>query len=339
MSKEMDSLKLQLKAERDARIKLETYSRRSNLRFYGVSEKTNENDTECERVLRELWADKFGITDNISIERCHRMGPRPKPGEIRSRPVIVKFSFYKDRERVWRARKNLAGTKIYMKEDFPPEVEKRVDTMLPIFFAARRNPEFTSVKLVIDKLFLNGTMFTVETIDRLPIALRPESLTMKTDGNITWFFKKDCHLSNHFPCQLTDTEGTKYNSVEQYYMSRCALFFNDQHAHDSIMDLDDAGAIKRVKIKNFNPEAWKRENLKVMKSALHMKYSQNPDLRDKLLNTKNTVLCEANPRDTYWGIGIGMHHPDAANISKWGSNHLGKLLQELREQYKSDMKN
>lgn len=335
MAGEMDLLKTQLKSERDARLKLETYSRRSNLRFFGFTESLNEKDSDCERFVRDLWSNKLGITDNISIERCHRLGPRPKSGDTRSRPIIVKFSFYKERDRIWKSRKNLAGTKIFMKEDYPPEIEKRVDRMMPIFLAARKNSQFSNVKLIVDKLYISGTMYTVETIDRLPAPLQPESLAMRTDGNITWFFRKDSHLSNHYMCKITDTDGKNYSSVEQYYMAQRALFFKDEQSYETIMTMDDPAAIKRVRLRNFDPRAWEKQNRRIMKAGLQMKYGQNPDLCDKLLQTKNTVLCEANPRDDYWGIGMSMHHPDAADVTKWGQNHLGKLLQEVRELCKS----
>ena len=57
-------------------------------------------------------------------------------------------------------------------------------------------------------------------------------------------------------------------------------------------------------------------------------------LKDKLLQTGNNILAEAAPRDNYWGIGMRMFHPDALDQSKWGDNHLGKLLMEIRQLYK-----
>ena len=334
MQTELENLKIELKQEREARLKLDVYSRRSNLRFYGVAEMPNEKDSDCERAVIDLFKNKMGLSDPISIERCHRLGPKPQPNDPRPRPIIVRFSFFKDRARVWSAKRMLAGTRILVKEDHPPEVEKRVTQMTPIFLAARKNPEFTNVKLVVDKLFINGSMYTPETIDRLPNALQPENLASRTDGQITWFFRKQCHLSNHFPCEFTDKDGSVYNSMEQYYTAHKALFFDDKSAHATIMGLKDPVSMMRVRIKNFKSDAWKGEDVKVMKSGLLLKYDQNPILKDKLLQTKDTVLCEANPKDSYWGSGISMYHPDAADTVKWGTNHLGRLIQEVREHFK-----
>ncbi len=62
---------------------------------------------DCETVVRKLVKDYLEI-DNFSIERCHHIGPKLKPiagsGSKRSRPIIVKFTFYKERNLVWKKR-------------------------------------------------------------------------------------------------------------------------------------------------------------------------------------------------------------------------------------------
>lgn len=61
-----------------------------------------------------------------------------------------------------------------------------------------------------------------------------------------------------------------------------------------------------------------------MKDALFYKFSQDKDLRDKLIATGNTELIEDNTwNDRFWGVCNGE-----------GINHLGKLLMELRDELK-----
>ena len=38
----------------------------------------------------------------------------------------------------------------------------------------------------------------------------------------------------------------------------------------------------------------------IMESALRLKFSQNPELKEKLLATNNKTLVEASPVDKYW---------------------------------------
>ncbi len=127
----MQILKTQLHQEHEARIKLENYSRRSNLKFFGIQEKPNKRDTNCEELIREVVQEKLGLDPDFTVERCHRFGPRlaanhQNQDNFPARPIIVKFSFFKDRQQVWNAKKSLCGSQIFIKEDFPPEVESRV---------------------------------------------------------------------------------------------------------------------------------------------------------------------------------------------------------------------
>ena len=56
----------------------------------------------------------------------------------------------------------------------------------------------------------------------------------------------------------------------------------------------------------------------------------------QLLATAGTILVEASPLDTLWGIGYDAKHPRAANKKTWrGTNWLGYILTELREVFLS----
>lgn len=64
-----------------------------------------------------------------------------------------------------------------------------------------------------------------------------------------------------------------------------------------------------------------------------LQFRQNPELLEKLLETRGTTLVEASPRDCRWGIGLGEKNPKALNRKTWrGSNWLGEILTELREE-------
>ena len=55
------------------------------------------------------------------------------------------------------------------------------------------------------------------------------------------------------------------------------------------------------------------------------KFTQNQDLKEKLLKTGNAILIEGNWwNDTYWGVCNGI-----------GENNLGKILMKIREELKN----
>ena len=80
--------------------RLESQSRRENLKFYGLDENRKETREESENKVRNYMAEGLNIDESdIKIERAHRLGGN-KSG---TRPIIVKFSFYKDKEKILRA--------------------------------------------------------------------------------------------------------------------------------------------------------------------------------------------------------------------------------------------
>ena len=75
---------------------LEGQSRRQNLKFYNMSELVGETWEQTEKKVRDYIQNDLGIdSGSLLIERAHRL-----PGKFKPRAVIVKFSFYKEKERV-----------------------------------------------------------------------------------------------------------------------------------------------------------------------------------------------------------------------------------------------
>lgn len=66
---------------------------------------------------------------------------------------------------------------------------------------------------------------------------------------------------------------------------------------------------------------WEMVKDNVMREALYAKFTQHPDLKEKLLSTASLKIIEHTRKDKYWGDG-----GDGT-----GLNMLGKLLMETRE--------
>lgn len=69
---------------------------------------------------------------------------------------------------------------------------------------------------------------------------------------------------------------------------------------------------------------WEKIKETVMTMALCAKFSQHPQLAEKLLATGDEDLVEDSPVDFYWGVGR----------NGTGQNRLGALLMEVREALK-----
>jgi len=70
---------------------------------------------------------------------------------------------------------------------------------------------------------------------------------------------------------------------------------------------------------------WEEVKIEVMHEAVYAKFTQNPDLKEKLLATGDREIVENSPVDSFWGIGA----------DGLGENNLGKILMEVRSQIKA----
>ncbi len=83
---------------------------------------------------------------------------------------------------------------------------------------------------------------------------------------------------------------------------------------------------RRPEVARWRRGDWEEIKRKIMYKALLAKFSQNSDLRKKLVGTGSRELVEHSPHDSYWGDGP----------NRRGQNHLGKLLMKIRELIPTD---
>ena len=81
---------------------LEAQSRRDNLKFYGIEEDADETWKQSETKIRNYLTDELNVEEHdVKIERAHRL-----PSKFSPRPIIVKFSYFKDKDAILRAYRN-----------------------------------------------------------------------------------------------------------------------------------------------------------------------------------------------------------------------------------------
>ena len=134
-----------------------------------------------------------------------------------------------------------------------------------------------------------------------------------------------------YSCRFRNSEGITFNSVEQYYQYKKAIFFDDFHTAKRILDCDDPFKIKRLgrRVSSFNHSIWRKVCKSIMRRGVYLKFS-NKRLASILLRTKG-LIAEANPYDNFYGIGLCISDPRALNPHKWrGQNVMGKILISIR---------
>lgn len=129
----------------------------------------------------------------------------------------------------------------------------------------------------------------------------------------TFFYladKENGYLSNWYLSNF-EVDGKVYSSTEQYLMNFKARLFQDSEIADEIMKTDDLSTLRRLgkQVKNYKDPIWNVCRQLVMEEGLRAKFSQNEELRLKLLSTGDTILAECSKNDKIWGIGLAIDDP------------------------------
>lgn len=128
-------------------------------------------------------------------------------------------------------------------------------------------------------------------------------------------------------------DGVYYATAEHFMMAEKARLFGDEEARARILKATNPGAAKRFgrQVRGFDEHAWEQSRIEIAVQGNLAKFSQNPELREFLLNTKDRVLVEASPVDRIWGIGLAADDGRVENPEQWrGLNLLGFTLMEVR---------
>ncbi len=140
-------------------------------------------------------------------------------------------------------------------------------------------------------------------------------------------------LSQWFEAPFTVKKRT-YPTAEHWMMSEKALLFKDYDTHDAIHATKSPSVAKALgrQVKGFDMKIWELHRFNIVKTGNKHKFSQNPDLLNYLLASKDRILVEASPFDTIWGIGLRATYGDIENPNSWlGLNLLGFALMEVRD--------
>lgn len=145
-------------------------------------------------------------------------------------------------------------------------------------------------------------------------------------------FKSD-YPSQWYPSEFIEG-GIKFNCCEQFMMYKKAMVFNDIETAELILSENDPKRIKELGrlVKNFDVSTWDTIADDIVFTGNLLKFSQNPELRDKLMATGDKEFVECASYDKIWGNGLNITDTLKTPKNEWlGTNRLGKAIMRARD--------
>lgn len=306
---------------------IDTYNRRSNLIFEGIQESMSEDPW---RKVQDLLYEQIGIdATDMKIERCHRLyGSRVSP-----KPIIVRFNWYADRQEVWANRRYLKGTSCYIREDFPPEVQRTRRSLSHTLKLARSADKKATLKN--DNLIFKGKSYQADNIPSEVLMLGEAGPGARVINGQVCFSGRASPFSNFFRAPFV-ADGKTFETNEHYYQYNKAKASKDDRAAAAILADRDPARAKQIGEKvQAHPKWYGNMALNVMTGGIVHKFQQNENVRNLLIKCASLRFVECSQYDKYWGNGLKWTDAEVGNPSKWkGKNMLGACLNEAVKHFK-----
>jgi hypothetical protein len=121
VSKAIDSLEKTVNVLKQELETLHAKLRMKNIIIQGIPHKKDETWKDLELVLKDVFM-KLKINEKLDYDECYRIGPYSST----TRPIMLKLLRQKDKKMIMANRKNLKGTTIYINDDNPKDVRKKL---------------------------------------------------------------------------------------------------------------------------------------------------------------------------------------------------------------------
>ena len=319
--------------------KLENKLLESNLIMHGISEEAWEQEkSRTEKIYAAIantienddpW-EKLKIAREISIRSSKRLG-KYKLG--RKRPISICFETKGHADSLYENKK-LLPEGVYVDREYTPEVENRRQILRPILRRVRGMEKYKGkCKLDEDKLVIQGTKYTINTLHRLPQDLNGYNASSKFGDSTIAFFGQLNPFSNFHRAPFIMNDKT-YLTSEHYIQETCALYLNDETTARRIMNEDDPAEAKKLStnIVGYSADKWHAVVKTLVYPGIKKKFTSHPNLLHVLHATKGMKIVEAS-FDKIWGTGVPIHSDDCLDEDKWhGIGILGEILMDIREE-------
>ena len=150
---------------------------------------------------------------------------------------------------------------------------------------------------------------------------------LSVNGKLPWNSITDFHeeeyrfLSNFYEAEVT-YGGLTYGSNEAAFQAQKCMTEEEKVQFTGFGPGKSKGVGRRVQLR---PD-WEEVKVGIMEEIVRAKFTQLPELAQKLLATGDKILVEGNYwGDKCWGVDTR---------SGQGENHLGRILMKVREKLK-----
>ena len=181
-----------------------------------------------------------------------------------------------------------------------------------------------------------------ETVDMLKLNGKiPDRLTISGRQVDAFFFHRpeepNGYLSNWYKSPF-ELDGVRFSSAEQYIMYRKCLIFGDDASAGAVLASEDPAEQQAIgrRAAGYIDKVWAGMRPQAAFRGLYAKFSQNDDLKKRLLDTGDAWLVECAHSDTVWACGIRLDDEARFDAENWrGQNLLGSTLMQVREALKN----
>lgn len=144
-------------------------------------------------------------------------------------------------------------------------------------------------------------------------------------NEVIGFYPREFYCLDNFSSFKVEYEGYLYSSLEEAYQS-LGFVSSAPEIAEKIKRSHSAHEAQKIAYDNKDKRQsnWDEVKLDVMEKLLRAKIDQNPYVKKKLLETKDYIIVEDSPKDSFWGWGSDRN----------GQNNLGKLWMKLRDELK-----
>ena len=141
------------------------------------------------------------------------------------------------------------------------------------------------------------------------------------------FFPREFYCLDNYSANKIEYDGFVYGTVEEAYQAS-AFKGVAENVVELIRNAKSPYEAKQISLANKDRKRpdWDTEKVVVMEELLREKVRQHPYVREMLLKTKDYVIVEDSPKDSYWGW----------ELNRDGENNTGKLWMKIRDEILSE---